>query len=56
MFYIESVCTALESLASRDFLINLEFSDSTFRIVVVREYSQFVKEVEDIVPALDYSV
>lgn len=36
------------------FLLDFELSDSPLRVIVVRWYDRIIKEVEDVIPTLDY--
>ncbi len=48
---VEGIGAGVGAETSRDFLLDLEFSDSSLRAVVVRRYGRILKEVEDVVPA-----
>ena len=48
---MECIGAGVGTEASRYFLLDLEFSDSALRAVVVRRYGRILKKVEDVVPA-----
>ena len=52
---MEGIGTGTGAEASGYFLLDLEFSDSSFRRVVVRWYGRILKEVEYVIPTSDYS-